>query len=104
MARREPLTIQAVPCRSFQAFRSSKGGKDGFWFTRYVDGRKPKIHELWNLAKDGTREVHPFARIKISDDFTGDTFHTDFVSVKGRRVEFLGQIYFNGSVAWLDVP
>ena len=31
-------------------------------------------------------------------------FHTDFVSAKGRRVAFLGWIYVNGSVEWLDVP
>ena len=104
MASREPVAVQAVlPC-TVQALRSGRGGKDRVWFTPCIDGLEPEIHELWTFSKDGTREVHPFARIMISDDFTRETFHTDFVSVKGHRVAFLGQISVNGSVEWLDVP
>ena len=36
------------------------------------------MYELWTFAEDGTSEVHPFARVQISDDFTGETFHTHF--------------------------
>ena len=71
---------------------------------RCVDGQETKIYELWNFAKDGTHKFHPFARIKISDDFTRETFHTNFVSVKGRRVALLGQRSVNESVEWIDVP
>ena len=104
MARRKPVAVQAFPPRTVQSFRSGRGGKNGVWFTRCVDGREPEIHELWTFAKDRTREVHPFAWIKIIDDFTGETFHTDFLSVKGCRVDLLYQISVNGSVERLDVP
>ena len=67
-----------LPPRAAQSFRSGRGNKDGVWFTRCVDGQEPKIHEPWTFAEDGTREVHPFARIKISTNFTRETFHTDF--------------------------
>ena len=104
MYRREPVSVQAAPPNTVQAFRSGRGGEYRVLFTHCVDGREPKIHELWTFSEDGNREVHPFAQIKISDDFTGEMFHTEFFSVKGSRVAFLGQISVNGSVEWLGVP
>ena len=103
MARREQVAVQAAPPCTVQFLRSVRGVEEGVWFTRCVDGREPKIYEHWNFAEDRTCEVHPFARIKISDDFIGETFHTDFVSAKGRRVTFLGRTSVNGSVEWLNV-
>ena len=104
MARREPVAVQAFLPPTVQALCSFRVGKDGVWFTHCVDGLEPEIHELWNFAEDGTRKVHPFARIKISDNFSGETFHTDFVSTKELRVPLLGQRSVNGSVEWIDVP
>ena len=63
MARCEPVAVQVSPLYTVQALRSGRGGKDGVWFTHCVEGRDPKIYELWNFVEDGTREVHPFACI-----------------------------------------
>ena len=49
-------------------------------------------------------EVHPFARIQISDNFTGETFHTSFVNEKACQVDFLSRRSVNGSVQWINVP
>ena len=84
MVRLKPVAVQAAPSCTVQSFRYSRGGEYGVWFNRCIDRRDPKIHELWTFAEDRTREFHPFAWIKISDDFTRETFYTDFVSVKGR--------------------
>ena len=91
-----PRTVQALHC--------GRRGEDGVWFTRCVEGKGPEIYELWTFTEDRTRKVHPFARIQISDNFTGKTFHTDFVSEKGGRVAFLDRRPVNRSVEWLDVP
>ena len=92
------------PPRTIQTLRSVRGGKDGVWFTRCVDRREPELYELWTFAKNGTRKVHLFARILISDDFTGETFHTNFVNAKAGQVAFLGRRSDNGRVQWLDGP
>ena len=92
------------PPRTVQDFRSGRGGEDGVWFTRCVDGREPKIHKLWTFVDNGTCEVHLFDRINIGDYFTGEMFHTNFFSVKGRQVALLGQRSVNGSVGWIYVP
>ena len=36
--------------------------------------RVPEKYELLSLKAQGVREVHPFARVRIFDDFTEDTF------------------------------
>ena len=78
MAIHKPVSVQAAPPGTVQSLSSGRGGEDGVWFTRCVEGQEPKIYEFWTFVEDGTREVHPFARIKISDDFTRETFHTTF--------------------------
>ena len=34
-------------------------------YIRCLNGRVPKAFELWVLADDGVREVHPYARFKL---------------------------------------
>ena len=104
MARRELVAVQVAPPCTVQVLRSSRGGEEGVWFTRCVEGREPEIYELYTFAKDGTRKVHPFAQIQISDDFTRETFHTNFVNAKARQVALLGRRSVNVSVQWINVP
>ena len=40
--------------------------------------RVPEKYELWILNSQGVREVHLFARARLFDDFTEDTFCTTF--------------------------
>ena len=84
MAIREPVSVQAAPHCTVQSLRSGRGGEDGVWFTCNVEGQEPKIYERWTFAEDGTREVHPFSWIQISDDFTGETFQTIIFNAKVR--------------------
>ena len=39
-----------------------------------LHGRVPEKYELWSLNAQGVCEVHPFARVKLFDDFTEDAF------------------------------
>ena len=34
-------------------------------YIRCLDGRVPEAFEVWDLAEDGVREVHLYARVKI---------------------------------------
>ena len=35
----------------------------------YLNGRVPEIYELWSLNAQGVREFHPFARVRLFNDF-----------------------------------
>ena len=102
MARRKPVAVQVFPLCTIQGLRSGRGGEDGVWFTRCVEGQEPKIYELWTFAEDGTREVHPFSWVQISDNFTGETFHTNFLMQKHVKFlswyAYLSTEVFNGSM------
>ena len=41
-----------------------------------LNGRVPERYEVWSLNAQGVREVHPFARVKLFDDFAEDTFRS----------------------------
>ena len=67
-------------------------------------GESPKSQNFGRFSKDViTHEVHPFARIDVSD-FYGDFFQTDYSTEVGRRVALKGQRSINGSVEWLGIP
>ena len=39
-----------------------------------LHGPVPEKYELWSMNAQGVFEVHPFARVRLFDDFTEDTF------------------------------
>ena len=43
-------------------------------YIRCLNGRVPEAFELWDLAEDRVREVHPYARVKLRSEFIEDTF------------------------------
>ena len=61
-----------------QALHYGRGDKIDTVYICCIDGREPKAFELWALAEDGIRELHPFARVQIRDNFIEDTFYTIF--------------------------
>ena len=65
--------------------------------------RVPEAFELWSIADDRVREVHPYARVKLFSNFTEDTFHTFFFNARGLQIPFLGRRALNNGVKFLDV-
>ena len=63
----------------------------------------PKAFELWALADDRVRDVHPYARIKILSEFREDTFHIFFFNARRFQIPFLGHRALDNSVEFLDV-
>ena len=101
---RHKLVCFEAPHSTVQILISGRGGEVDPWFTRCIEGHKTDIYELWTLSDDVICEVHPYARVQISNNIIGETFHTHFFNAKAVRIPFLGHISVNGSVQWLDVP
>ena len=85
MVRQE--TVGAIRLTS----NSCSGYEDRPEFIRCVDGRHPKIREIWTFREDGvTPEVHLTARVNIGD-FDGDYFATGFLTPIWRRNYYIWQ-------------
>ena len=61
------------------------------------------MFELWDLADDGVREVHLYARVKLCSEFREDTFQTFFFNARRLQIPFLGRRALNAIVEFLDV-
>ena len=66
-----------------------------------LHGRVPEKYELWSLNAQGVREVHPFARVRLFDNFTEDNFRNTFYNSRRCRIPFIGQKSLNGSVQFV---
>ena len=66
-----------------------------------LNGRVTKIYELWSLNAQGVREVHPFAQVRIFDDFREDTFKTLFFNLRRCRIPFVGRRSLNNSFEFI---
>ena len=66
-----------------------------------LNGWVPEMYELWSLNAQGVREVHPFARVELFDDFREDTFKTFFFSLRRCRITFVGWRSLNNSVEFI---
>ena len=70
---------------------SGCGENDGLKFIRCVDGRQPKVHEVWIFGEDGvTPEVHLTARVDVKT-FVGNYFATYYITPTWRRVPMFGR-------------
>ena len=72
-------------------------------YIRCLDGRVPKVFEVWDITEDVVRDVHPYARVKFLSEFSKDTFHTHFFNARRLYIPFLGCRALNMSVNFFDV-
>ena len=56
-----------------------------------LHGRVPERYDLWSMNAQGVREVHPFARVSLFDDFREDTIRTTFYNSRRCRIPFIGR-------------
>ena len=83
--------------------RSGGGDEVEVPYIRCLNGRVTKAFELWALAEDGVREVHPYARVRILSEFREDNFHTHFLNLRRFKIPFLGRRAVKNSVEFLDI-
>ena len=67
-----------------------------------LHGRVPERYDLWSLNEQGVCKVHPFARIRLLDDFRADTSQTTLFNSRRCRIPFIGRISLNGSVEFIQ--
>ena len=72
-------------------------------YIRCLHGWVPGVFELWALAKDGVRKVHPYVRFKLCSKFREDNFQTFFFNAQQFQIPLLGRRALNASVNFLDV-
>ena len=66
-----------------------------------LHGRVPKRYELWSLNASGVRKVHPFARVRLLDNFREDTFQNFFFNSWRCRIPFIGWRLLNSRVEFI---
>ena len=62
-----------------------------------LHAREPEEYRLWSLNTQGVCEVHPFARVRLFDNFREDTFRTNFYNSQRCRILFIGRRSLNSS-------
>ena len=83
---------------------SGCGDAERFQFIRCVDGREPKVHEVWILGEDGvTPKVHPTAWVDIWTGIFGE-FSTHYLTENRCRTPIFCKKSINGSFEFLGVP
>ena len=100
----QPVIPEFVPPHPVQALGSDRGGDIDVLYIRSFDVWEPKDFELLSFAEEIVCEVHPYARIKILDNFREDTFYSHFFNARRIHITFLGRRSAHMSVEWFDVP
>ena len=102
---RIPQTIIPVraPSQPVTVLWSGRADALEVQYIRCLNGRLPEAFEVWALAEDGVRKVHPYARVKLLSKFRKYTFHTHFFNARRFQIPLLGRRALNMSVNFLDV-
>ena len=66
-----------------------------------LHGRAPERYNLLRINDCGVREVHPFARVRLLNNFREETFKTFFFDSQICRIPFIGQRSLNASVKFI---
>ena len=102
MRMRHPIVPGRAPPNPVQIFYS--GSDDTIEQVPYIvslHGWVPEMYKLWVLNAGGVREVHPFARVLLSNDFIEDTFKTFYFNSQRCRIPFIGRRLLNNSVEFI---
>ena len=86
----QPSISEVVPPHPVHALRSGRGGEFEAAYIRCINGREPRDFELLDFTGDGICEVHPYARVQISNNFVGRLF-TPLFSIN-EKSEFLSWV------------
>ena len=66
-----------------------------------LNGQVPERYELWSLNDSGVREIHPFAQVRLFDNFREDTCKNFFFNLVRCRIPFVDQRSLHNSVKFL---
>ena len=66
-----------------------------------LNGRDPKMYDLWALNAQGFCEIRLFTQVRLFDNFREDTFKTFFFNSQRCRIPFVGRRSLKNSVVLL---
>ena len=81
----QPIIPLRSPSQPVQGFRSGRGCEIDVLYIRCLDSWVPECSELWYLAEDSVREVHPYARVRLLSEFREDNSHTHLLNCDDSR-------------------
>ena len=99
--RRFNVAEHGLPDPIFIRYPGSDAAASSLAYIVCLHGRVPDKYELWSLNALGVCEVHPFARVKLFDNFTEDAFWTTLYNSQRWHIPFIGQRSLNGSVDFI---
>ena len=70
-----------LPDPIFVCYPGSDATASSLAYIVCLHGRVPEKYKLWSMNDQGVREVHPFARVRLFDNFTEDSFRTTFYNL-----------------------
>ena len=80
--RRPNAPVRGPPAPVLVHYSGSGDGIDRFTYTFCLHGWVLERYKLWSLKAQGVFEVHPFAQIRLLDDFREDTSKTTFFNLQ----------------------
>ena len=95
------VPIRGTPDPVLVHYSGSGDGIDRVTYIVCLYGKVPKRYKLLSMNEQGVCEVHPFARIRLLDDFRADTFQTTFFNSRRCRIPFVSRRLLNGSVKFI---
>ena len=54
-----------------------------------LNGQVPERYELWSLNSQEVCEVHPFAQVKLFDNFAEETLPSTYINLRRCRIPFI---------------
>ena len=79
--RRSNVAERGLPDPIFVCYPGSDAADSLINYIVCLNGWVPEKYELWSLNAQGFCEIHPFARVKLFDDFAEDTFRSTFFNL-----------------------
>ena len=99
--RRYSVPVRGPPNPVLVHYSSSDASIAPVTYTVCLHGRVPERYELWSMNDQGVCKVHPFARVRLFDDFCEDTFWTTLFNSRKCRIPFIGRRSMNVSVEFI---
>ena len=100
--RRPNVPVCGPPDPVLIHYSGSGDGINRFTHIFFLHGLVPERYKLWGLNEHGVCEVHPFARIRLVDDFRADTFETNLFNSQRCCIPFIGRRSLNGSIYFIE--
>ena len=99
---RHPIVpVRAPPDTVIVLYYGSDDTIDQVTYIVCLNGRVPEMYELWALNAQVVREVYPFARVRLFDNFREDTFKNFLLNSRRCRIPFIVRISMNNSVKFI---